>query len=157
VVETHKFESAMKRPARSKQREKRKDKKKIRFLAKGATPSSYPGTLELGGLDGPGLCLGKSIELNLTEQEVKLVDIVELNGAMKALLEFQSWSMIMSRMVATLLQGELVGGEQKKKFVEELATLKKKVEANKSKWAIEKNFEEEVKKVKGWRVPLRRS
>jgi len=79
---------------------------------------------------------------------LKLVDAVELSVAKKDLLEFQARSMIMSRRVANLLQKELVD-EVKKKFVEELVALKKKMDVDQAHWATKmKSFEEEIKKWK---------
>jgi len=100
-------------------------RKKIRFLAKGGISGSYSMPQSLV----TSICIRKSIDLNRTEQELELIDAMVPSIAMQALPEFQARSMVMSQRVANLLQKKLAN-KGKKKVVEELAILKKKVDAD---------------------------
>ena len=64
-----------------------------------------------------------------------MVDVMDPSVTIKAILEFQTQSMIMSWRVACLWQSELADEEKKKK---ELTVVKKKSEADKTEWMAEK-------------------
>jgi len=100
------------------------------MLAKGGTPDSHSSILALGGVGNPNLRLRKSIDLNLTKEELEVLDVVAPHAATKNLMEFQARLMVMNRRVAALLQNELTDKEKEKKAVEEVTARKKKVEVD---------------------------
>jgi len=93
VMETHK-------PKRG----KGKDRSHIRRLAKSGTSCSSTGvSSELGVTGDLGLRLKKSIDVNMTEEGHEMLDTANHHIYVKALDEFQVRTLVMSRMVTSLL------------------------------------------------------
>ncbi|QCD86692.1 hypothetical protein DEO72_LG3g1217 [Vigna unguiculata] len=149
VVDTYRPPVA-KRPAPSKMKGVGKDRKRLRALAKtGGVGSSGSSNPDLGGFEKVKIQMRKGVELKLSDEEVAVVEAADPGLTMRAMSEYLARGMVLSRRVATLLQGELAAGD-KKKLVEEVASLKVQRDREQAAWADEKTrLEAEVKKLKG--------
>jgi len=149
VVDTYRPPVA-KRPAPSKMKGVGKDRKRLRALAKtGGVGSSGSSNPDLGGFEKVKIQMRKGVELKLSDEEVAVVEAADPRLTMRAISEYLARGMVLSRRVATLLQGELATGD-KKKLAEEVASLKVQRDREQAAWADEKTrLEAEVKKLKG--------
>ncbi|QCE03551.1 hypothetical protein DEO72_LG8g1576 [Vigna unguiculata] len=154
VVDTYRPPVA-KRPAPSKMKGVGKDRKRLRALAKtGGVGSSGSSNPDLGDFEKVKIQMRKGVELKLSDEEVAIVEAADPGLTMRAMSEYLARGMVLSRRVATLLQGELAAGD-KKKLAEEVASLKVQRDREQAAWADEKTrLEVEVKKLKGSVVGL---
>ena len=154
VVDTYRPPIA-KRPAPSKMKGVGKDHKRLKALAKtGGVGLSGSSNLDLGGFEKAKIQMRKGLELKLSDEEVAVVEAADPGLTMRAMSEYLTRGMVLSRRVATLLQEELAAGE-KKKLAEEVAALKAQRDREQVAWADEKlKLEAEVKRLKGSVVGL---
>lgn len=82
-------------------------------------------------MEGPMITMCKGLSIDLKENELKLIEEASPATLLLTVLEFQSRYLIISRMVANLLQRELADGD-KTKMIEDLATVQKACEKEKS-------------------------
>ena len=138
-----------KRPAPSKMKGVGKDRKRLRALAKtGGVGSSGSSNPDLGGFEKSKIQMRKGVEIKLSDPEVGVVEAADPRLVMRALNEYMARGLVLSRRVTTMLQEELSVGD-KKKLVEEVASLKMLRESDQQSWAEEKKkLEAEVKKLK---------
>jgi len=148
VVDVYRPPTA-KRSAPSKMKGMRKDRKRLRALAKtGGVGSSGSSNLDLGGFEKSKIQMRKGVEIKLSDPEVGVVEAADPGLVMRALNEYMAQGLVLSRRVTTMLQEELSAGD-KKKLAEEVASLKKLRDSDQQSWAEEKKkLEAEVKKLK---------
>ncbi|QCD83000.1 hypothetical protein DEO72_LG2g3342 [Vigna unguiculata] len=109
VVDTYRPPVA-KRLAPSKMKGVRKDRKRLRALAKtGGVGSSNP---DLGGFEKTKIQMRKGVELKLSDEEVAVVEAADPGLTMRAMSEYWARGMVLSRRGATLLHEELLSDEE---------------------------------------------
>lgn len=129
-----------------KQRDKGKDKKKLRAKLLGQVGSSGTGSKasNLGGLESLFVVMLKGMQIRLKENELELVKEDEFATLIYALLEFQSRPLVLNSRINNLLQKEMVDVD-KTKMVAKLVSLNKKYDDDKQAWVDEKKALKENK------------
>jgi len=130
---------------------KGKDVKKVRVALMGLGSSSGGKGPKAGLIELPETTVRKDIEINMPESLIDSIDNMEPNALVKAMVEFSSKTLILSRRVGSLYQRELKEGSRTK--VEELREKVDKHAEEKEAWKKEKEeWEEERKRLATWRV-----
>ena len=130
---------------------KGKDVKKVRATLMGPGSSSGGKGPEAGLIELPETTVRKDIDINMPKSLIDSIDNMEPNALVKAMVEFSSKTLILSRHVGSLYQRELKEGSQTK--VEELQEKVDKHAKEKEAWKKGKEeWEEERKRLATWRV-----
>ena len=130
---------------------KGKDVKKVRAVLMGSGSLSGVKGPEAGLIELPDTTMRKDIEINMPKSLIDSIDNMELNAMVKAMVEFSSKTLILSRRVGSLYQRELKEGRRTK--VDELQEKVDKYAEEKEAWKKEKEeWEEERKRLATWKV-----
>jgi len=115
---------------------KKKDVKKVLAALMGPGSSSGGKGLEAGLIELPETIVRKDIEINMAESMIDLIDNMELNTLVKAMVEFNNKTLILSQHFGSLYQRELKEGSRMK--VEELQEKVDKHAEEKKAWKKKK-------------------
>ena len=131
--------------------DKGKDVKKVRAAVMGAGSASGVKGPEAGLIELPETTVGKDIEINVPESLINSIDNMKPRTLVKAMVEFSSKTLLLSRHVGSLYERELREGSRTK--VEELQEKVDKHDEEKEAWKKEKEeWEVERKRLATWRV-----
>jgi len=123
---------------------KGKDVKKVRAVLMGPGSSSGGKGPEAGLIELPETTIWKDIDINMSKSLIDSIDNMEPNALVKAMVEFSSKTLILSRRVGSLYQRELKEGSRTK--VDELQEKVEKHAKEKEAWKKEKEEWEEERK-----------
>ena len=130
---------------------KGKDVKKVRAVVMGAGSTSGVKRPEAGLIKLPETTVQKDIEINVPEALMDSIDNMEPRALVKAMVEFSSNTLLLSRRVGSLYERELKEGSRTK--MEELQDKMDKHAEEKEAWKKEKEeWEAERKRLATWRV-----
>jgi len=130
---------------------KGKDVKKMRAAVMGPGSTSGVKGPEAGLIELPETTVRKDIEINVSESLINSIDNMEPRALVKAMVEFSSKTLLLSRRVGSLYERELKEGNRTK--VEELQEKVDKHDEEKEAWKKEKEeWELERKRLATWRV-----
>jgi len=97
---------------------KGKDVKKVQAAVMGASSASGVKGPEVGLIELPETTVTKDIEINVPESLINSIDNMEPRALVKAMVEFSSKTLLLSRRVGSLYEREVKEGNRTK--VEEL-------------------------------------
>ncbi|QCD89347.1 hypothetical protein DEO72_LG4g291 [Vigna unguiculata] len=130
---------------------KGKEVKKVRAAVMGAGSASGVKGPEAGLIEFLETTVRKDIEINVPESLINSIDNIEPRALVKAMVEFSSKTLLLSRCVGSLYERELKEGNRTK--VEELQEKVDKHGEEKETWKKEKEeWDLERKRLATWRV-----
>jgi len=130
---------------------KGKDMKRVRAVVMGADSASGVKGPKVGLIELSETTVRKDIEINVPELLIDSIDNMESNALVKAMVEFSSKTLLLSRRVGSLYERELKEGSRTK--MEELQDKVDKHMEEKEAWKKEKEeWEVERKRLTTWKV-----
>ncbi|QCD95582.1 hypothetical protein DEO72_LG6g276 [Vigna unguiculata] len=130
---------------------KGKDVKKVRAVVMGAGSASGVKGPKAGLIELPETTVRKDIEINVPESLINSIDNMEPRALVRAMVEFSSKTLMLSRRVGSLYEQELKEGNRIK--MEELQEKVDKHDEEKEAWKKkEEKWELERKRLATWRV-----
>jgi len=130
---------------------KGKDMKKVRAVVMGTSSASGVKGPKAGLIELPETTVRKDIEINVSESLINSIDNMEPRALVKAMVEFSSKTLLLSRRVGSLYERELKEGNRTK--VEELQEKVDKHDEEKEAWKKkEEDWKLERKRLVTWRV-----
>ena len=114
---------------------KGKDVKKVRVVVMGAGSASGVKGPKVGLIELPETTVRKDIEINVPKSLINSIDNMEPRALVKAMVEFSSKTLLLSRRVGSLYERELKEGSQTN--VEELQEKVDKHDEEKETWKKE--------------------
>jgi len=130
---------------------KGKDVKKVRVVVMGEGSANGVKGSKVGLIELPKTTVRKDIEINVPKSLLDSIDNMELKALVKAMVEFSSKTLLLSRRVGSLYERELKEGNRTK--VEELQEKVDKHAEEKEAWKKEKEgWETERKRLATWKV-----